>query len=135
MVASSAPTLVLICLPAQRPKAADPPARFIRQTIVPVSYTHLGIVMSVLKKGLSGNRQPRPHPGKISQMCIRDSACSDEIGSAAASRAAVSVSDKAVSSEAKTLAVPVKDIACLLYTSYILHDILWQHYQQNGIGI
>ena len=33
MVASSAPTLVLMCLPAQRPKAADPPARFIRQTI------------------------------------------------------------------------------------------------------
>ena len=46
-------------------------------------------------------------------------ACSDEIGSAAASRAAVSVSPvylqlKAVSSEAKTLAVPVKDIAAAI---------------------
>ena len=41
-------------------------------------------------------------------------ACSDEIGSAAASRAAVSVYDKAVSSEAKTLAVPVKDIAAAI---------------------
>ena len=35
LVASSAPALVLILLLAQRPKAAEPPALFIRHTIAP----------------------------------------------------------------------------------------------------
>ena len=34
-MASSAPTRVLMCLPAQRPKAEAPPALFIRATIMP----------------------------------------------------------------------------------------------------
>ena len=37
MVASCAPTLVLICLEAQRPKADEPPAVFIMATMMPKS--------------------------------------------------------------------------------------------------
>ena len=35
MVASCAPTRVLMCFAAQRPKAAEPPARFMSETIAP----------------------------------------------------------------------------------------------------
>ena len=43
MVASCAPTLVLICFDAQRPNAAEPPALFIMATMMPKSTRNIKI--------------------------------------------------------------------------------------------